>query len=166
VRGHSVISVEDTHEPVGGDEHQGLLRQRVGNRVIVAVEAQVRCFAGAQGLNGVAVERMGGQRQEARPLVGERGGDGALVGIAGHEAGVRDALNPIVELRVEIVERAERAGGKEGIAEVANGALDTAFLISPRWSDRPWRKVVMAGKVEKAGIETNDVAHALEDNGL
>jgi hypothetical protein len=75
---------------------------------------------------------MRGQRQEAGPLVGEGGGDGALVGIAGDEAGVGDALDPVVELGVEIVERAERAGGEEGIAQVADGALDASLLVSAR----------------------------------
>ena len=43
---------------------QGLSDMRVGDRVVVAVEADVGRLAGAQGLDGVAVERMRRQRQE------------------------------------------------------------------------------------------------------
>jgi len=91
VRGDVVVSVEDAHELVGGHEPQGLSYERVRNRIVVAVEAQVRRLSGAQGLERVAVEGMGGQRQEAGPLVVQRHGDGALVRVSGDEARVRSS---------------------------------------------------------------------------
>jgi hypothetical protein len=39
VRGDIVFAVEDAHEPIGGDEHQGLSHQAVRDRVVVAVES-------------------------------------------------------------------------------------------------------------------------------
>jgi hypothetical protein len=118
VRGDGVVSVEDAHELVGGDEPQGLSYEGMRDRIVVAVEAQVRRLAGAQGLERVAVEGMGGQRQEAGPLVVQRDGDGALVRASGDETGMGDALDPVVQLGIEIVEGAECAGGEEGVAQV------------------------------------------------
>src|SRR6202044_1553047 len=77
-----------------------------------------------------------------------------------------DALDPVVQLGIEIVEGAECAGGEEGIAQVADGALDASFLISAGGGHRPWGKVVVACKLEQTGIETNDVPHALEHGGF
>ncbi len=130
MRGDGVVAVEHAHETVGGGEDQRLAHKRVRDRVVVAVEAQVRRLAGAQRLDGVARERMCGQRQKSGPLIGQGCGDGALVRIAGDETGMGDALDPLVELGVEVVDGAERAGGEEGVAQVADGALDASFLIA------------------------------------
>jgi hypothetical protein len=48
VRGDDVVAVEDAHETVGRSEHQRLANERVRDRIVVAVEAQVRRLAGAQ----------------------------------------------------------------------------------------------------------------------
>ena len=42
---HFLVSVEDAHERVGGDESERLSDERVRNRVVVAIEAHVRGFA-------------------------------------------------------------------------------------------------------------------------
>ena len=62
------------------------------------------------------------ERQKAGTLVGPRGGDRTLLGVARDETRVRDALDPHVELGVEIFDGTEHAGGEEGVAKVANGA--------------------------------------------
>ena len=99
VDGDLVVAVEHAHERGRRRRASGAFAtRRVGDRVVVAVEAQVRRLAGAQSLDGIAVEGMRGQRQEPRPLLGEGGGDGALVGVAGDDARVGDALDPVVEL--------------------------------------------------------------------
>ena len=103
---------------------------RVGDRVVVSVEAEVRRLSGATGLDEIASEGMRGQRQEARSLLDERGGDGALVDVSRNETRMRDALDPLVELAIEVLEGVERAGGEEGVAKVADGALDAPFLVS------------------------------------
>ncbi len=116
VRGDFAIAVEDAHAPVGSHEQQGLSDEGVRNRIVVLVEAQVRRLAGAQGLDGVAVERMRREWQKAGPLVGQSSGNRAFLRIVGHEPGVRDALRPVVELGVEVLDRTERASGEEGVA--------------------------------------------------
>lgn len=42
---HFLLSVEDAHERVGGDEREWLSDERVRDRVVVAIEAHVRGFA-------------------------------------------------------------------------------------------------------------------------
>jgi hypothetical protein len=166
VRSDFLLAIEDAHEAVGGDEPERLSHEGRGNGVVVSVEAQIRRFAGAQGVKGIAIERMERQRQETWPLLRQGSGDGALVGVAGDEAGIRDALDPVVELGVEIVEGVKRACGEEGITQVADGALDAPLFVAPCAGDGSRGKVVVTGKLEKAGIESDHVPDALEHDGL
>jgi hypothetical protein len=131
VRSDFVVAVENAHARVGGHEHQRFADPGVGDRVVVSVEAQIGSLTGPQRMNRIAVEGVSRERQESWSLGVESRGDGALVGIARDEASVGDLLDPIAELGVEVVERPERAGGKEGITQVADGALD-APLSFPR----------------------------------
>ena len=137
VNGDLFVAIEDAHGEIGGDEGERLPGMRVRDRVVVSVEAQVGGFPGATDLDEVAAERMGGQRQEPRPLVEEGGGDGALVVVSGDSARMRDARSPVVELAIEVLEGMERPSGEEGVAEVADGALDAALLVSAGARDGP-----------------------------
>ena len=66
------------------------------------------------------------QRQQARPLLGEHGADAAVgIGRAAPLGG--QAVAPVLRLGIEVVEVGEAAGGEEGQADIADGALDTAF---------------------------------------
>src|SRR5690606_3695584 len=54
--GYLGIAIEHAHGLVGGDERHWFSDQGVWDRVIVAIEAQVGCFAGANRLDEVANE--------------------------------------------------------------------------------------------------------------
>jgi len=88
-----------------------------------------------------------GQWQEAALLLRERVRHGAR-GIAGHLAGVRHRIAPVGELPVEILHVAERAGGEERLAQVANRPLDAAFFPSRPHRARPGHEVVMPAELE------------------
>ena len=76
--------VQDAHLMFRGDEGEGPPNQRVRDRVVVAVEAQVGSLAGAGRADEVARKRMRGQWQQARPFLVQRVADVAAGRIAGH----------------------------------------------------------------------------------
>src|SRR6516162_9561967 len=90
----------------------------VRDRVVVAVEAEVRRLAGAHGAQELAGEGMLGERQEPGLLFGE-GLPHGLVAAAGDEARMRDLGDPASQLGVEILDGAKRAGGEERMAQEA-----------------------------------------------
>ena len=132
---------------------RGLARQGVGDRIVVAVEAQVRRLAGGAGRTGSQVEGMRGQRQETRPLLGQRGGDGALVGVAGDQARVRDGLDPGVELRVEVVEGARTRGRRRTNRGGSGWPLDRPFSL-PRDGRRAWGRSGSGPRTREDGDES------------
>ena len=121
------LSVEDADAGGAGEQRERLADVGVGNRVGIAVEADVGGFAGADGADEFGLEGMGGERQEAGLLFGPDVGDGTvrLVGVA---SAVGDVVAPASELGVEVVEVAEGAGGEEGVPEVLDLAFDLALL--------------------------------------
>ena len=86
----------------------------VGNRVEIAVEADVGGLAGADDAHQIGLEGMRGQRQQAGLFLGPNIGDTA-VGLVGMTSPVGDVVSPAVELGVDVVEVAEGAGGEEGV---------------------------------------------------
>ena len=107
------LSVEDADAGGAGDQGQRLSDVGVGNRVAIAVEADVGGLAGADDAHQVGLEGMGGQRQQTgllRPDVGD-----TAVGLVGMTPAVGDLVSPAAELGVDVVEVAEGAGGEEGV---------------------------------------------------
>src|SRR5262249_40020331 len=86
--------------------------------------------------------------------------------IAGDEARVGNALDPALELGVEILDAGEGASGEEGVTQVLNRAFDLAFLIATGDCAGFGSKVVVTGQFEQLGVETVEIAIALEDSAL
>ena len=108
------LSVEDADAGGAGDQSERFADVGVGNRVEIAVEADVGGLAGADDAHQVGLEGMGGQRQQAGLLVGPDIGDTA-VGLVGMTSPVGDVVSPAAELGVDVVEVAEGAGGEERV---------------------------------------------------
>lgn len=70
--------VDDADDLMIGDERQRAPHVRVGNRVEIPIEAHVRLLPRADRPDERRLERMLGARQEARLLLGEHRGDGAI----------------------------------------------------------------------------------------
>jgi len=98
----------------------------VGNRVAVAIEADIREFAGDDGPHQLGLEGTRGQRQEPRLLLREDLRD-RLVALLGMQALMGDLVPPALKLRIEIVHVAKGPGGEEGVPQIADLALDFAF---------------------------------------
>src|SRR5262245_11318500 len=66
-----VVSIEDAYQRVRSDERERFSYERVRDRGVVAVEAEIRRFARARCVHVFAGKRMRWQRQEPCPLLGE-----------------------------------------------------------------------------------------------
>ena len=150
VAGELGLPVEDADAGGAGHEGEGLPDVGVGNRVEIAVEADVGGLSGADGADEVGLEGMSGQGQEAGLLLDPDVGDGA-VGLVGVTSLVGDEVAPAPELGVDVVEVAEGAGGEEGVTEVLDLALDFSLLVPASRSAGAGREVVVAGEFEQAG---------------
>src|SRR5207244_7240945 len=112
VPGDFYVAVEDPNDGVGGDERQRLPDERVRDGVVIAVEANVRRLARGHGLRMERVEAMLGERQEPLSLLDERLRDGTRV-VSGNSSCVHDALEPCVELLIEVGEARARSSSEE-----------------------------------------------------
>ena len=131
-------------EPDGrgvGQERQRVADVGVRNRVVVAIEPDVRELAGDDWSHQVGLEGMRGQRQEPRLLFREDLGD-RPVPLLGMETLVSDVVPPARTLRVEVLDIPKGTGGEESVAEVADLPLDFTFgescqlrLITPLRSE-------------------------------
>ena len=120
------LLVEDADAGGGSEQGQRLADVGVGDRVEIAVEADVRRLAGADGAHQVGLEGMRGQREQAGLLLVPDVGD-AAVGLVGVRPPVGDLVAPASELGVDVVEVAEGAGGEVGVAQVLDLPLDFPF---------------------------------------
>ncbi len=136
-----LVTIDHADGRFRGHEREWFPDERVRDGVIVAVEANVGRLARGDGLHVARVERMLGQRQEALLLVGEGLGDGAG-GVSGNATTVDDAIDPGVELLIEIRKGRERARREEGLAEVADPSLDAALFVAARDADGGGSEVI------------------------
>jgi hypothetical protein len=124
-------ALEQADEMFAGHQGEGAPDQRVGDRVVIAVEPDVGGLARADGSERVAGERMFGERQEAGLLLLQGGRDTLLAAI-GDRARVGDLGDPASQLRIEVGHGGEGAGGEERMAEEADKAFDAALGESSR----------------------------------
>jgi hypothetical protein len=120
-------AVEEADEVFTGHQGEGPPDQRMRDRVVVAIEADVRGLARAHGPESVAGEGMFGERQEPGLLV-DQGGRHALLPAIGDRARVGHLDDPARQLRIEIGHGGEGARGKERMAEEADKAFDAPLL--------------------------------------
>lgn len=132
----------------------------MGDGIVVQIEASIRGLADGNGNLGRPCKRIIWQRQEERLFKREGFSDGDVETGAPSVGG--DTLAPGVSLGIEIVEVAEAAGGKEVVADIANGPLDAALLIAP--GNGHWTGIItmMGGKGEQRGVEADRLAMTLE----
>ena len=114
-----------------GEQRDGPPHVRVGHRVVIAIEDDVGLLPGAHRPHERGLEGMRRQREQHPLLLGEdlRHGLVALVRMA---ALMRDGVAPLRKLGMQVVEIAEGPGGKEGVAQILDLALDFALGESRR----------------------------------
>ena len=127
----------------------------VGHAVEIAIDGDhaVAGDAPLESQNGL--ERPSRERLEFVALLGEMLGDNALG--RGMDARIGDLIEPLAELRVEIVEVSKAATEEEVLADVTERALDLSLGFGPVWLARLWQETVVAGKLEQGAI-VDDVA--------
>ncbi|XXU09723.1 hypothetical protein WMF40_10900 [Sorangium sp. So ce854] len=69
-------------------------------------------------------------------------------------------------MSVEIVEAGVGPGLEEGLADVADGALDATLLVAACDSDGARLEAVMRREIQQHGVEPDRVAVALDDGAL
>ncbi len=93
------------------------------------------------------LERARCQRLKRRTLLGEVFGDNPLR--RGMDARIGDLIEPLAELRVEIIEAAKAPAKEEVLADVAERALDLALGLGPIRLARLRQVAVVAGEGEQ-----------------
>ena len=165
VAGQFLRAVQEANPVFVGQHAQGPAHMGVRHRVVVQIEARIRCLA--NGDRHALFQRIVvlGQRQQARSL-GFEGLAHAQARIL-RPAPVRGrAIAPAARLRVQVVQVGVRAGGEEVVANVAYGAFHPALLITARHRDRPRLVAVVTCERQQRGVEADRVAAALQHGAL
>ena len=133
----------------------------VGHRVIVLIEADVRCLADRDRHLLDHRSWIVRQRQQVRRFLGEDFADRA-VGSSGQRRSAAGPQHQSSACALRSSRSVNCAGGKEAIPYVAHGAFDPAFFVTAGDGDGARLVTVMPGEVEQGGIEADRVAAALQ----
>ena len=163
--GDDVLAVEDAHPQRVGAHGEGASHMGVGDRVVVQVEAHVRGLARRHRAQLVGRKRCLGPREQALAL-GREGLGHRHRGVLGAAPRTGGALAPGLGLRVQVVQIGEGASGEEGLAHVADRALDAPLLVAARHRHRARLEAVVAGEREQGRVEADRVAATLEHRAL
>jgi len=87
--------------------------------------------------------------------------DGARV-VSGNSSCVHDALEPGVELLIEVGEGRERSRSEERFSDVSNFSLHAALFVAARDAHRGGREVIVPGELEDARMESDEISLSLE----
>jgi hypothetical protein len=163
--GYQRLTVEDAHLVEGCDDSHGAADAVVRDGIVVEVEAGVGSLSDFHSnvlVGGKSVIR---QRNEARLLLGEHlshqpfavFGARPVRGLAGA---------PGMSLPIEVGEVAKGASREEGVANVANGALDASLFVAASGGYRLCQEAIVTRKLEQSGMKADRVARALENRAL
>ena len=101
---------------------------RVGNRVLIPIEADVGRLAGAHRAQDVGLKRVRRQGEQPGLFLRQHVADRS-VPVLGMAPLMGDVVPPAAKLRVEVVEVAKGPGRKERVPEVLDLALDFPFSL-------------------------------------
>ena len=138
---------DDPDRRRAGQERERPADVRVGNRVVIPIEADIGRLAGDHGAQDVGGEGMRRKREEPRLLLREHLRDG-VIGLLGMGPLVRHLVAPPPKLGIQVIDIGKRPRGKELMTEVLNLPLDFALLVSPARRTRTRREVIVAGELE------------------
>jgi hypothetical protein len=167
VGGDNVVSLGDAQRFEVCEDDERPLCPVVRDRIIVEIEADVRCFADFDFDFDTLVswKWLRGQREQEAALVLERLTDGALAVL---DPGTIDGGggSPLGGLLIEIGEVSEGASREERLADVTDGALDAIFFVTSGDGDGPWLEPVVRRYCEQGRVETARVAVSIENSTL
>ena len=130
MRRHHAVADDDPDPLDRPDHRQRVVGERGGDRVVVGVEADQRQRVGRGLPTRAGLERLGRQRQQRRPLLGEQLGLGRR--LAPHRA-LQVGPAGLLQLGVERLQVASTRGTRhqEVPAGEADQVLDVALLVGP-----------------------------------
>ena len=159
--GDDGTGIEDTHGIGGGTDLERAAHVGVRDRVIIPVEAGVRCFMHPHHDALLARERIIRQREQPRPLLLE-----ALAHAPGAVFRTRPRRRlpaaPGERLGIEIGDIGVAAGRKEAVANEADRALDPPLLVAAGHRHRSRLEAIPRGELEERRVKTDGIARALE----
>ena len=151
-------------EPDGGrarHERERTPHVRVGNRVLVPIEADVGRLARAHRAQPVRLKRVRRQGEQPGLFLRQHVSD-RPVALLGMAPLMRDSVPPAAKLGVEVVAVTKWPGRKERVAEVLDLALDFPLLIASGRRTGPGCKVRVPRELEQARVKLNRRAPPIE----
>lgn len=158
-------AIDDAHGGRVGQQRDGALHARVGNRIAIAIEADVGLLAAADRAHQRRLEGMGRLGQQHALLLSEDLRDG-LIAVLGMAPLVRDRVAPRDKLRLEIVDIAKGARRDEGVPQILDLPLDLPLLVGARRRAGAWGEVIVAGQLKEPRVEVNGRALPVQHRGL
>ena len=117
------------------------------------------------GTTRIGLRQCFGQREELLLLLHEDLAHRAVTK-ARMRPGVGDLAEEVSELPVAVFDARDCARREEAVAEVANGSFDPALVRRTPRPAQPWLHAKVASDLEQAGVISNGVSAALEDDTL
>ena len=148
------LAVQEPDGGRAGHEREGAPHVRVGNRVLIPIEADVGRLAGAHRAQDVGLKRVRRQGEQPGLFLRQHVADRS-VPVLGMAPLMGDVVPPAAKLRVEVVEVAKGPGRKERVPEVLDLALDFPLLIAAGRRTGPGRKVIVPRELAQAGMKLN-----------
>ena len=121
-------TVENAQADVIGDQGQSAAGVLWGDGIAIGVEANESLGVDMDRHDLVGGRQRVGQGEQARALLGKDIGDSAW-GQHGMWARMGNVGDELLELLVTVVHAEDGAASEEAVAQVANGALDTALVL-------------------------------------
>jgi hypothetical protein len=140
LRGH--LRIDDAHALIGRHDGEIPLHVRVGDAVVVLVEAQVRRLPDPH-FEPFLDRKLVRRERDHRRLVLEKSSGDRLLLLVEHPALARDLETPRARLHVQIVDGGEVASGEEIIADVLDRALDPPFFVRTVGRACTWLEAVV-----------------------
>ena len=159
--GDDGTGIKDAHGIWGGTDLERAAHVGVRDRVVVPVEARVRCFMHPHDDALLAREGIIRQREQPRSLLLE-----ALAYAAGPILRTwprrRLPAAPGERLGIEIGHIGVAPGRKEAVANEADRALDAPLLVAAGDRHRPRLEPVPRGELEQRRVKTDGITGALQ----
>ena len=159
--GEDVGAIDDTQLERIGEHGQLAADVAKRDRIIVQVEADVRCLADRYHDMFEHRRRVGREREQARPFLVEHRAHGAFGLIRTAPIG-GVARAPSLGLSVEVIDIGEAARGEERVTDEPDGSLHATFFVPPGHRHRAWLVSILGGEAEQGGMKADRVAASLE----
>ncbi len=160
VAGNDIRTVGDAQLMRIGQNRQYPPDISVRHAIIVEIAADIGGFADRDDDALQQRHRILRQGQHAGFLGREHIAD-ASIGLGRAPAGGGGATAPCRSLVVQIIDVFKTAGGKEGLAHIADGALHAAFLVAAGDRHRSCFEAIVAGEAKQGGMEADCITASI-----